>query len=162
MESFIHFTMGDASTDFEKSPGDLRQEETRATEGKHLLGSIFNHIGVQKLFASQGRRGPSQSVICRRPQPEPQTSFEELNSFKNSEVAVLDYSPKDIGTDELGLRELDKVERRTSNPFEPEPETTDNIDSLNVSQADDAEAVMLELNHKSLRLLQAQVIDHIE
>jgi hypothetical protein len=75
--------------------------------------------------------------------------------FRHSEVAVLDYSPKRIVTEELGPLELDKVEKpgRRANEFEPEPETG-KAESLNGSQDDgDDEAVMLELNHKSLRLL---------
>ena len=107
---------------------------------------------------TQGSRATSQSVIHQRPQP--QSSFDELNTTKNSGVAVLDYSPRQIVTEELGPRELDEVERPDRST---EFELADQIDSANVSQDDDGdEAVMLELNHKSLRLLQAQVIDHIE
>jgi len=52
--------------------------------------------------------------------------------------------------------ELDKVEKmvrntNTINPFEPEPEN-EKQSSANESE-DDGESAMLELNHKSLRLL---------
>lgn len=44
-ESFIQYTMCDASTDFEKSPGD-QQQEAEPAEGKNLLNSIFSHMAV--------------------------------------------------------------------------------------------------------------------
>lgn len=113
-----------------------------------------------------------------------ETSLNEVNYTRNSDaVAVLDYSPCHIISEkeenddvferakdldgEVGAKGDTKganaVLTRTS--FEPEPETEKIASSLKeVEEAEerDDEAQMLELNHKSLRLLQAQVIKHIE
>lgn len=60
-------------------------------------------------------------------------------------------------TEELDTHEFDKVEKpgRSASVFEPEPETGKAESFVGSQDDNDDEAVMLELNHKSLRLLQA-------
>lgn len=103
----------------------------------------------------------------------PSNSFFGMDEsyIRNSDVAVLDYSPKniiitediDIDREDVADSKPDKADADDKNPFEPEPET-DKINSLPVSAIDECgeEELMLQLNHKSLRLLQAQIIDFIE
>lgn len=113
-------------------------------------------------------------------------SFNEIErSYRNSDVAVLEYSPKHVK--ELDFEKCEKLDnpepsksksnsfekldnptdpsksKSKSSSFEPEPET-DQLESLDVSVIDEHndEDRMLELNHRSLRLLQAQIIEHIE
>lgn len=120
-ESFFQLGMCDDSTEIERTPDDKKPEPESGT--KKLLGSIFGHSAIKNLFSTQKvTRGLSHSVIYGPPVEQFNESFAMDRSFRNSEIAVLDFTQNQIITEDIDME--DKMEKpfRNANEFEPEPE----------------------------------------